>query len=188
MKKRGCIFVIALMALASCKAQTIVDIDKYNDANNKGKYFKDINNDFAPFLGTWENTIGNTTFRITFYKTTKMPMGASPVDYYMDMIEANYMLIENEGLPNEIIICQSTQYYPGSIMLAGSTNGITMGGYIYDQCPTGNVTAAISGSIKMEIINPNAGILTANWKITKKAPSLQGVDFSIPTDIILTKQ
>ena len=62
------LFIINIITFTSCKAQQIVDYTTFNDGNNEGKYFNDLNNNFVPFLGTWEHQSGNQIFRITLWK------------------------------------------------------------------------------------------------------------------------
>lgn len=67
----GCILLFAM----SCKAQTIVPVEKtgdYLDAGNgipDNTYLKDVNNLLSKYLGTWKGTYGgkNYTFYVTKY-------------------------------------------------------------------------------------------------------------------------
>jgi broad specificity phosphatase PhoE len=67
------IFTILILLTFNCiQSQTIVDLSEFNQGDNNGKYFKDVNNNFQNFLGTWEGLISNTkTFRINLFKITK---------------------------------------------------------------------------------------------------------------------
>ncbi len=185
------IIVILIIATISCKAQEIVNINTFNQGDNTGKYFKDIDNHFTPFLGTWENTTGILTFRVILYKTTKKPLGY-PTKYYMDKIEGRYLLIENIGTPNETIIHDSVKYYPQSDqtsdnVIIGVSGGTIMGGDIDDNSVDENVMGILPGKLTMEILNTGNTPLQAQWSIAKRV-HIVGFEFNIPTNIVLTKQ
>ena len=179
--------ILFTITILSCKAQTIVNLNTFNQGNNFGKYFKDVDNHFTPFLGT----AGNLTFRVILYKTTKKPMGT----HYSDYIEGRYLIIENAGMPDETILHNSIKYYPQSgqtsenVIICTSTNGISMNGAIEDNSVDENTIGILPGNLKMKIINTGSTTLQANWKVTKlKGMSIEGYEFNIPTDIILTKK
>ncbi len=192
MKKTLTILLLTLTIL-SCKAQTIVNLNTFNQGNNSGKYFKDIDNHFTPFLGTWENTTGNLTFRVILYKTIKKPFG-SPVEFFKDKIKGCFLLIENAGMPNETILHNSVKYYPQSgqtsesVILSDTINGVDLFGWIDDNSVDESTIGILSGRLKMKIINTGSSPLQATWKVYSKGMTIVGFDFNIPTDIILTKQ
>lgn len=176
--------------MTSCKAQTIVIINTYNNGNNNGKYFKDLDNNFQGFIGTWENVKDNITFRVVLFKIEQMPMG-SPVKYFMDRIGGSFQIIENANMPNEAIIHNSLKYYSisntttNSVIYAASFGPNTLGGHIENNCAN-NGDDFITGFLKMNITNPGNFPSLAQWKI-KSRPLQEGESFNIPTDIILTK-
>lgn len=190
--KKIFIILIIVGTTVSCKAQTIVNINTFNQGDNAGKYFKDIDNYFTPFLGTWENTTGNLTFRVVLYKTIKKPLGY-PIEFYMDEIEGRFFLIENIGTPTETIIHDSVKYYPQSgqtstnVIHGNSTNGINFVGGIEDNSVDENTIGILRGKLIMEILNTGSTPLQAQWNV-KKQVRIVGFEFNIPTDIILTKQ
>ncbi len=192
MKKIIAILILTLTIL-SCKAQEIVNVHTFNQGDNTGKYFKDLDHDYDIFLGTWENTTGILTFRVILYKTTKKPIGVPPIEYYKDRIEGRYLLIENVGTPNETIIHNSVKYYPQSdqtsenVIIGGSGDGITMGAFIDDNSVDENVMGILPGSLTMEILNTGSTPLQAQWSV-EKGVHIVGFEFNIPTDIVLTKQ
>ncbi len=193
MKMKKIIAILILTtATISCKPQEIVNINTFNQGDNSGKYFKDIDNHFTPFLGTWENTTGILTFRVILYKTAKNPRGY-PTEYYMDDIEGRFLLIENVGTLNETIIHDSVKYYPQSdqtsenVIIGGAGDGITMGASIQDNSVDENVMGILPGSLTMEILNTGSTPLQAQWSV-EKGVHIVGFEFNIPTDIVLTKQ
>lgn len=183
--------IISILCITSItKAQQIVPFTTFNDGDNTGKYFKDLDNNFANFTGTWEYTQGNETFRVVLSKTTQKPYGY-PTKYWMDTIEGKFYLIENVGMPNESIICQSEQYYPQSastttyVIDAGTSYGVKLGGSIWDNCNAGEI---LSSHLEMTIINPTATTLVAQWKVFRKGLTPVGYEYSFPNNILLIKQ
>lgn len=181
------ITLLIAFTIYSCKAQqlTTVNLNTYiPGANDKsGKYYKDIDGDFNAFLGVWENTTGNNTFKVELFKAA-IPQGNSPFDYSYDTIQGKYYLIENYGTPNETIICTGQNLVrEGVVIMASSSDGVSMQGLIFDTCIPIELNST-SGVLKMEITNTNL----AHWTITRKGISISGMEYVIPTDIILTKQ
>jgi hypothetical protein len=99
MKKILCIAILLLAAL-SCKAQnTIIDlVDRCNHQlyeNTGDLYLKDVNNLYAPFVGTWKWTEGNREFILTLIKQTKYHYNQRIDNYYEDRIVGYYIYKEN---------------------------------------------------------------------------------------------
>lgn len=182
-------FIISFLC---CKAQT-VNINTYDSSEDRsGKYYKDIDGNFDNFLGTWENTTGNITFRVILYKTI-LPATESPLDFSKDQIEGKFYIIENLNSPDQVTVCQSEKYYPQtnrtwtSVINAHSGDGVFLGGWLHDNCVSNNI-GVVSGDLEMTIQDVSASTLTAQWTVTKgKGISIQGHEFVIPTDVILTK-
>lgn len=87
------IFKLTIILLAlSCKAQSpVVPIDTYRQDTTLGAYFKDLNNELNPFVGTWKYTNGNTFFTITIAKEEMIYNGK----YYEDLLVGEYRYVEN---------------------------------------------------------------------------------------------
>jgi len=82
------VFIITL----NCKAQSpIIDIDTWNGDSQENAYYKDINNYFNDFEGTWLYTNGNNSFKIILEKKTMAYTGK----FYMDYMIGEYQYIEN---------------------------------------------------------------------------------------------
>ena len=204
------LILFVLFSLASCKttAQTVTVRDiadmKTEDWQVDGpvkKYFKDIDNDFTPFLGTWTAQIGTQTFVVTLWKETKAANG-NPVEFYTDGIVGHYRLVENYHNPSatslpttaETIIYTSNKYWRGTtqpinwaIMLK-STDGIHCSGSIDDLSFSDNSPYfGQNGRLGMKILTTSPTI-TAQWHIGKGSDAKpEDRIFNIPTDIILTK-
>jgi hypothetical protein len=184
--------ILFVLTIASCKAQAVVDLSTFNQGNNQGKYFKDLDNDFQIFLGTWEGVMpNNRTFRIHLFKMPKVDFTSSTDAYYKDFIGGSFELIDNANTSNEVVIHNSVKYYPqnnittNNVMYFASTNGIKGGGIMEDNY--GNDGAeTFTAQIVFEILDVNASPLQMHWTARRKM-MFQGWHLSIPLDIILTK-
>lgn len=85
----------------SCKAQnTVIDlVDRCNHnpltRDNGSLYLKDINNLYAPYIGTWKWTQDNREFTLTLIKQTKYHYNRGILNYYEDRIVGYYVYKEN---------------------------------------------------------------------------------------------
>ncbi|WP_177735702.1 DUF6705 family protein [Flavobacterium inviolabile] len=160
-------------------------------------YYKDINNYFTPFIGTWIYQNGNQTFVIQFWKETKVDYTEEAPKYYTDELRGHYKLVQNYGQMNEqtiytseINIGNSPTPWPTIVIANQPVQPHIMNGNIFDV--TGPVNPAyptgVMGDLDMRInpANPN----TAQWKVTLPQ-GMRGMDqpstFTIPTNVILTK-
>ena len=190
MKKIIILLILNLFFLNS-KAQTTVNIDAYGIGDNSNKYFKDIENNFQNFTGIWENTTGIITFRLTMWKVENDPL-TSISNSFMDRIYGKYLIVQNAGMPNEIILFESIKYFPQSnyvtnwVLLGKATSSIFASGSFIDT-NANNGTNVIDGTFSFEILNIGNTPLQAQWKIKSLGPLFTGEFFTVPTDCILTK-
>lgn len=193
------LYILALfITIFSCKAQEIVNIDQFNQGNNEGKYFKDINNVFDNFLGTWEHKDGNIIFRVTLTKLTKHEhKNGNRPSFYEDHIQGHFEKVEVNSKGIETLVYTSQKKMGQTItdwpfvIYGGTNDGIRLSAQIDDN----SITQVgdhyyITGVLKCEII-PNTNPKQMTWKVAlplgmrdMEAPD----EFNIPTDIILTKQ
>ena len=88
----------------------IIDIeDFYIDPKVDNAYYKDINNYFNDFEGTWLYTNGNTSLKIVLIKQSMLYTGR----FYVDYIGGEYQYIEN-GLEKRNTL-SNTSIYTSSI-------------------------------------------------------------------------
>ena len=188
---KNIIKILALFFIISCKAQTIVNLNTYNIGDNSNKYFKDLDNNFANFVGTWENTTGNTTFRVILWKEEMKPL-QTVNNSYIDDLFGRFLIIENAGLPNEVIIHNSVKYFPQNnltstwSLLRNPYNATLYGAYLEDTCANGG-NGVLSGAARMEITNLGTTPLTASWRVKSNRHLYPGEYFSVPLDCVLTK-
>ncbi|WBX77346.1 hypothetical protein PG911_03540 [Tenacibaculum ovolyticum] len=87
-------FMLLFISVIACKAQSpIIDIEKmpYFTRTQENAYYKDINNFYNDFEGTWVATKGNKTLKIVLLKETKLYTGK----FYTDYVSGEYEYKEN---------------------------------------------------------------------------------------------
>ncbi len=188
-----CKILIILVLQSTCVGQKIVDVSEYTNQLNltPNLYYKDLNNIFSNYIGTWENVNGNKTFRVTLWKEIKIkyPRG---INVYMDEIHGKFMMIENTGQPNETILYRSDKeflntgsYWPDIIQFIALDENI-FGGVIMDNC------MAIEGDSRLRSfsfkMNYTTVPLTAHWKVKNLPETLiSEPPILIPTNLVLIK-
>ncbi|GGH37523.1 hypothetical protein IA57_05560 [Mangrovimonas yunxiaonensis] len=93
---KSIIKVIFILFLVSCKAQNIIPL--YNEGNYPNyisgvpEYYKDVGNDFNPYVGTWSGNLGNDTLTITFNKVVNFLDSSGD---YFDFLVGEFRYEEN---------------------------------------------------------------------------------------------
>ncbi|RSK41773.1 DUF6705 family protein [Mangrovimonas spongiae] len=93
---KNIILTLIILFTLSCKAQSpIVNIASDYDSDDivDGCYLKDVNNSFAPFIGTWQWTNGTDTLTIVFSKIEMVYNNLS--EMYTDQLIGKYKYVEN---------------------------------------------------------------------------------------------
>ena len=184
--KKILVVVFFMLTLNSTKAQQIIDVANFtqdwsSDHSGIPKYYKDINNHYMPYIGTWIHQVGNRTFVVTLRKATKEATG-NPIEYYRDRIWGNYSLIENYNDVNQSVI-YTTDTKPQCML--GAADSVGCGGYIVDFSLPQN---GASGTFSLVIIGNNP--TTAQWIATPRTgthiPNYP-TTFNFPSNVILTK-
>ena len=193
------IYILWLIGvLSSCKAQTIVNSNTFNQGDNTGKYFKDLDHNLDPFTGIWEYQNGNQIFRVTLFKAERIECenGINPSSF-KDEIKGHFEMIEigQAGGQVETIIYTSqkkmgasnTDWFP-VITVGESYDGVECSCVIYDNSITDIQYGFVRGLLSLKML-PNATQM--EWKIRSPQgiyDTNQPTDFNVPTDIVLTKQ
>lgn len=142
------------------------------------------------FTGTWEHQNGNEIFRVILQYDSE----------YGNEIYGHYEKVEvNNGIETYIYCSdkekfqdQNKGWLPYVITAIG--NNITIGGSFTDNTVDSTLyNQQKLGHLTLEIISNSGGLnptITMRWRITKyKDISInESPNFSVPTDIILTKQ
>lgn len=184
--------IITLLFLISCKAQTVVSINTINQVSNSNKYFKDLDNNSQNFVGTWENTTGEITFRVILWKVERKAL-SNEINSFIDKIYGKFLIIKNAGQPNETVLHNSVKYYPQNgqtttwAILGTPYKNNSFSPFIMDTCANGG-NGVLEGTVTMEITNLVSSPLTANWSVKSSRDLDAGEYFSVPTNTILTKQ
>lgn len=185
-------FIAFAVFFINCKAQTIVNISTYPKQNESNKYFKDINNNYQNFTGTWESTTGNITFRLILWKVTKDTYHIN-LNNFIDRIYGRFLIIQNAGNINESILHDSVKYFPQNgytsdvILFAYATEPNEFGGSFTDTCANGG-NGVLEAVFSLEILNLGSTPLQAQWNVTSTSRYLEaGESFTVPTNTILTK-
>lgn len=86
------IYISLLCISIACKAQNIVPLDSDADifVRNSGDYYKDTNNEFNKYEGTWKWENGSTSLTFIFKKESLERFG-----YTYDLLSGEYQYIEN---------------------------------------------------------------------------------------------
>ncbi len=189
---RKTIILLAAISFFNCKAQTTVNINTYPKQNESNKYFKDINNNYQNFTGTWESTTGNITFRLILWKVTKDTYHIN-LNNFIDRIYGRFLIIQNAGNINETILHDSVKYFPQNgytsdvILFAYATEPNEFGGSFTDTCANGG-NGVLEAVFSLEILNLGNAPLQAQWNVKTTSRYLEdGESFTVPTDTVLTK-
>lgn len=95
-KMKNIFILFTILIIYNCKAQQIVPLFNSGEflySNNSGKYYKDVDNDFDKFVGTWKWTENNSSFTIILKKITNMY--DEEANFYEDFLMGEYQYIEN---------------------------------------------------------------------------------------------
>lgn len=187
--------IILFFAFNNAFGQQVVNLSTYNAGRNNNKYFKDLNNVFPNYVGTWEYVYGNQTFRLVLWKETMVSYDEIDSGCFVDEIQGHFMMIENAGQPNESIIYRSDKNYRDSenpwipaIFLLPNTNATQ--GTIIDNCILPNPQDIYMYGVLKFTINTTTTPYTAHWEASegKGMHFTDGPVLRVPRDIILTKR
>ena len=93
--KKNILILLVLFCFINCKTQNqVISLSSPEARSSKiGAYYKDVENELLPFLGSWKFTNGNTTFQMTLIKKTMIYNDIG--NYYNDMVIGEYLYKEN---------------------------------------------------------------------------------------------
>ncbi|WP_157717128.1 DUF6705 family protein [Formosa sp. Hel1_31_208] len=148
------------------------------------------------FIGTWEHQVGNEIFRVILWENGESDAnGNIQISGHYEKVQVTS---NGLGTLEQYIYCSDKEKFEGNnsgwlpfvIWLGGDNQSV--GGTINDNTVDDSIYYHLKkGALTMEIITNSGGTVTASWKIERK--SYQGVkmneapEFSVPTDVILTK-
>ena len=169
------LLLIFTVFFSYAQTEKIEDIRQFYNSNLKKSsliiyYYKDVNNYFTPFIGTWIYQNGNQTFVIRFWKETKASYINENPKYYIDELRAHYKLVQNYGQSNEQVIYTSEKNvgnsvtpWPTIIAAGKALENYKMTGIVFDVAGVLNPSypTGVRGNLEMTI-NP-ANPDTAQW-------------------------
>ena len=86
--------IIILLCCLGLQAQVINPLYRGFTGDNN-YYYKDVDNDLNPYVGTWTYTNGTTLLTITLQKKIKQHIVDEHDDYYEDFLIGEYRYVEN---------------------------------------------------------------------------------------------
>ncbi len=92
---KNIIFLLTFISLCvNCKAQQQILPLETKGWSSGNVYYKDLNNDLEPYVGTWKGTFDNKTFTISFLKNKSYnSMG----NYFKDRLLGRYNMKDSNG-------------------------------------------------------------------------------------------
>ena len=185
---KNIIFISALIISLSCKAQLpiISTVDWANDDDNNielidGCYLKDVENKFAPFIGTWKWESGTSLLEIEFLKVEKVYNDKSK--YYSDFLVGKYRYVDN-GIEQhnslDVNITAENVWGYSYYLITGS-------GYAednYKQFGMNDLKKNIWCNLYITLTTPTQ----AKWKLRRTDGNIPTGGFTFPSELILIKQ
>ena len=138
------------------------------------------------FIGTWEYQTGNEIFRVILW-----------LDENGEDIKGHYEKVTINNGVETYIYCSDKEKFQGNnkgwspYVINTNGNDIIIGGTFIDNTVNANLYHPLKlGSVKIEVVNNNGtDPITAQWNVKRgQGPKInEAPEFSVPTDIILTK-
>ena len=137
--------LLLLIFTISCKAQQpIYDNPNYGDED--GVYYKDLDNDFNRFEGTWVYTNGTTSLEIQFVKKTNMHIQDLGDNFYTDALVGEYKYIQfGSTVVNTLMNLSANHSNP------------------YEYNIIGDYISKYGDPLCGDLCNPNDIVITGGW-------------------------
>ena len=188
-----CVSLISLFTY--CQEGVIISINSDKTVLENGTYIKDIDNEFAPYIGTWQGTFGTAldpkTFSLTIQKVTHYRETVPNGDYnYIDILIGKYIVTD---VNSELEIANTMAINNPSLVKITSFYGPhdNRFKFNYDDVDLCNVSLTIT--LKRNLTNPNElkyYVDESDFWIEENCPYTQKADIPIPipkTSLVLTK-
>ncbi|TXD80793.1 hypothetical protein ESY86_19980 [Subsaximicrobium wynnwilliamsii] len=179
--KKIIILLAVTVSFYICKAQTVYSFDvEPENMTSDNYYIKDLNNEHDAIIGTWKWEEGNSTFEITLQEFQMYNYPENSTRYY-DAIFGKYKYIENGNLIAEV---NSIQPFPNSKLVFNFKSSTEYSIVIKDMVSLKSMVG------EFQIISGNTATLNL-WRsegVRVNSPGDNGIEFSLPTSISLTKQ
>ncbi|WP_452218486.1 DUF6705 family protein [Lacinutrix undariae] len=165
------LFIIFFSVSYNTNAQSpIFPLDEWGD-RQANAYYKDLNNDLDPFIGTWvytpemQSLNGETFIKIVLYKKTMYFDG----EYYVDLLVGEYQYVKN-GVEQINTLANINQDL--------GENHHIHGYFLYDDCRYFYVDDCVDGevSVQLSLNDPSADYMFA-LKLHKRINSFTGEEY-----------
>ncbi|WP_374446595.1 DUF6705 family protein [Epilithonimonas sp.] len=94
--------ILSISLIISCKGQQIVPLNSNITTVPINAYFKDTNNEFNPYIGTWTATYQGKNIKLVINKEEKVPINLLGKNYFTDRLIVRYEIKTNG------VVAQST--------------------------------------------------------------------------------
>ncbi|KFF07880.1 DUF6705 family protein [Chryseobacterium luteum] len=88
---------LGILAVFSCKAQTIYPLLTDNSNIPDHSYIKDLDNEYDSFVGTWKSNLSGKTVILKITKVSKKQLQKLGQSYYSDVLIVQYSVQDNNG-------------------------------------------------------------------------------------------
>ncbi|PZU90764.1 MAG: hypothetical protein DI529_02100 [Chryseobacterium sp.] len=113
---RNLLFIFCLSFFA-CKSQQIIPLET-KGFPIENTYYKDLNNELDPYIGTWKGIFNDKTFIITFSKYKNYN---STGNYYKDRLAGKYRMLDASG--NQLYSTYNLSDEKAKVMSLGFVEG-----------------------------------------------------------------
>ena len=203
MKIKSIITILALFSILLCNAQTIKPLEEQfevMDTNQSNIYFKDVNNNFDKYFGTWVYQDATHYFKITFSKKEQVLAKVNKELYFDELVceyqyKKNGIEIYNTYGNNSTLNNYSANLIFGNIII--SENKIKLH---YSEPAINGCSRTKTGNLELIFsINSSNDLPQLQWSRTNKAIGISfdcddtslepdSSDFLIPVNMILTQE
>lgn len=206
---KNLIRLLIMFTAMQVQSQTVEPVEKFFQfSNTNNVYFKDVNNIFEKFLGTWEYINGPHSLRILVTKFDFKQVGINTagvqikkIIQYEDFINIYYIYRYNgvtvyDQIPPVSEIINGTSK-PGLISgkIVKNANSVDL---FYSEPPTTSCMRERNGKLLLTYLGTNnSGKIELSWNRTDKLINIpasfcengtfDASEYKIPANIILTK-
>lgn len=133
---KNILFILTFICISCSAQQQIIPLET-KGFPIEGTYYKDLNNDLEPYIGTWKGTFDNKTFTISFSKYKDYnSMG----NYYKDRLIGRYKMLDANGnLLYSTYSLADTDIKVSSLGFVNSTTKDKLRFYFSDLCRGGQI-------------------------------------------------
>ncbi|MDR6458960.1 hypothetical protein J2786_002067 [Chryseobacterium vietnamense] len=91
------VILILFLSLISCKAQQVFPLNSDYEEIPQNSYLKDLNNELAPYIGTYKTTFEGNEIFLYITKQDKKIENSAQKSYYMDALIVKYIVKNSSG-------------------------------------------------------------------------------------------